>query len=1060
MFLSNLSIKQPVFATMMMAALAVLGLTSYRQLNVDQFPDVEFPVVTITTQYPGASPETVEREVTKKIEEAINTVEGIKHVESSSQESLSNIVVLFRLEVSTQVAVQDIRGKVAAIRGDLPREIEEPIVQRIDPNALPIVSIAVNAPGLAPQAATDLADKVIKRRLENVPGVGAVNLVGESTREIQVVVDRDRLEAYHLSLSQVVAALQQENLDAPAGSADRGPTEALVRVSAKGRNAEDIARIPVKRTGDRSVLVGDLGRVLDGVEQPKNLALLDQRPALALDILKQSGANTVAVADGIRAMVERLGKELPAGVGLQVIRDDSTFIRDSIHDVNTTMIIGGALTVFIVFLFLNSWRSTVITGLTLPISVISAFTVMKIFGFTVNVMTLMGLSLAIGMLIDDAIVVRENIVRHLQRGKGHFEAARDGTAEIGLAVMATTFTIVAVFVPVAFMGGIVGRFFYEFGITVAAAVLVSLFVSFTLDPMLSSRWVDPDVEQGGEERPGNVLHAALMRFNRWFDDLHVRYERLLDWSLHHRWVVILVALTAFLVSFPILGILGGDFMPDFNRGEYQVAFKATPGATLRETGERAKEMVRRLKTLPDVDYTYTVIGEAGTTYLPVTEGRTFVKLKGGRGKSFSQVLREARRVISDVPGMTFGLMEAGPFGQKPIQVSVRGPQVEELDRISRDLVQAMGAIRGVADIETSLEKSKPEVRFRIDRLRANDLEVKAGSIGATLRAAVNGDVATTVEDSAGDSHDVRVRLRSDQRRYSEDLLELTVPSEREDPNHDKMLVRLGEVARAEAASGPSTIRRKDLQREVRVSANPDGRALGDISSAIEAAGGKIKLPPGYDIVHGGDTEELKDMFNNMFQALFLAVVFIYLILASQFGSFTHPLSIMLSLPLSLVGVAVALLATRDTLNIMSMIGLIMLMGLVTKNAILLIDFTNQARASGMSRNEALIKAGTTRLRPIVMTTLAMIFGMLPLAFAIGAGAELRAPMARAVIGGLITSTLLTLVVVPVVYTFLDGLRPAVVVDWFRALVAWARRLRRRKAKEAEGGAGGVVPVPE
>jgi HAE1 family hydrophobic/amphiphilic exporter-1 len=1059
MFLSNLSIKQPVFATMMMVALAVLGITSYRQLNVDQFPNVEFPIVTVTTQYPGASPETVEREVTKKVEEAINTVQGIKHVESTSQEGLSNIVILFRLEVSTQVAVQDIRGKVAAIRGDLPREIEEPIVQRIDPNALPIISIAVNAPGMPPQAATDLADKFIKRRLENVPGVGAVNLVGESKREVQVVVDRARLEAYRLSLSQVVLALQQENVDAPAGSADRGSSEALVRIAARGRNAADIARIPVKRTKDRTILVGEIAQVVDGVEQPKNLALLDERPALALDVLKQSGANTVAVADGVRTMLDRLGKELPQGVTLQVIRDDSNFIRDSIHDVNTTMIIGGLLTVLIVFLFLNSWRSTVITGLTLPISVISAFTVMRLFGFTINVMTLMGLSLAIGMLIDDAIVVRENIVRHLQRGKDHFDAARDGTAEIGLAVMATTFTIVAVFIPVAFMGGVVGRFFYEFGITVAAAVLVSLFVSFTLDPMLSSRWVDPDVE-GGEERAGNFIHAGLHRFNRWFDDLHVRYERLLAWCLGHRLVVVAVAILAFVVGVGILPFLGGDFMPDFNRGEYQVAFKATPGATLRETGERAREMVRRLKTLQDVDYTYTVIGEAGTTYLPVTEGRTYVKLKTARGKSFSQVLREARGVITEVPGMTFGLFEAGPFGQKPIQISVRGTDVTELDRISRELIQSMSKIRGVTDIETSLEKSKPEVRLRVDRLRANDLEVKVGAIGATLRAAVTGDVATTIEDSLGDSHDVRVRLRPDQRRYAEDLLELTVPSDRDDPNQEKMLVRLGEVARAEGASGPSTIRRKDLQREVRVSANPDGRALGDISSDIERAAARLQLPPGYDIVSGGDTEELKDMFANMFQALLLAIIFIYLILASQFGSFAHPLAIMLSLPLSLVGVAVALLATRDTLNIMSMIGLIMLMGLVTKNAILLVDFTNQARASGLGRNEALIKAGSTRLRPIVMTTLAMIFGMLPLAFAIGAGAELRAPMARAVIGGLITSTLLTLVVVPVVYTFLDGLGPATVTEWLRVLVTWLQRLRRRKASEPDPAVGDVVPVPE
>jgi HAE1 family hydrophobic/amphiphilic exporter-1 len=500
-----------------------------------------------------------------------------------------------------------------------------------------------------------------------------------------------------------------------------------------------------------------------------------------------------------------------------------------------------------------------------------------------------------------------------------------------------------------------------------------------------------------------------------------------------------------------LGLLGGDFMPDFNRGEYQIAFKASPGTTLRETGDRARQMVRRLKSLPDVEYTYTTVGEAGTAYRPVTQGSTYVKLKPGSGKTFSQVLREARQVIEEVPGLTYGLFEAGPFGQKPIQLSVRGTDVDELDRISRELTTAMRGIRGVADIETSLEKSKPELRVHVDRRRASDLGLNIGPIGTTLRAGVAGEVATTIEDAAGDSWDVRVRLRSDQRRFAEDLLFLNVPTDRDDANQDKILVPLREVARADAGSGPSTIRRKDLQREVRVSANPDGRPLGDIVADIEAASARISLPPGYDILPGGDAEELKDMFANMFQALTLAVIFIYLILASQFGSFTHPFSIMLSLPLSLVGVALALLFTRDTLNIMSMIGLIMLMGLVTKNAILLVDFANQSRRAGMSRDEALVKAGSTRLRPIVMTTLAMIFGMLPLAFAIGAGAEMRAPMARAVIGGLITSTLLTLVVVPVVYTYLDGLRLVSVKEWLRA--------PRRSRVPVERKTAARVPVP-
>jgi HAE1 family hydrophobic/amphiphilic exporter-1 len=1047
MFLSNLSIKYPVFATMMMAALAVVGIASYSQLKVDFFPKVEIPVVTVTTIYPGAGPETVEREVTKKIEEEINTVEGVNHIDSISQEGVSNIVVEFDIEVSAAAASQDVRGKITAIRGELPRETEEPIVQRIDFAALPILSVGVDAPGLTPQAATDFADKVVKRRIENVRGVGSVALVGESTREVQVVVDRLKLEAYHVSLAEVVSALQRENVEVPAGTADRGPTEALVRVAARGRTAADIGEIPVKRPGGVAVYVRDLARVVDGIEEPKNAAFLDERPALALEVQKQSGANTVAVADGVLEAVEALKKEMPPGIALSIIRDDSTFIRDSIEDVYTTMVIGGLLTVFIVYLFLNSWRSTVITGVTLPISIMAGFIGMRVFGFTLNVLTLMGLSLAIGMLIDDAIVVRENIVRHLQRGKDHFDAARDGTAEIGLAVMATTFTILAVFVPVAFMGGMVGRMFYEFGITVAAAVAASLFVSFTLDPMLSSRWFDPDIEKGYHP---HVVGRTLQRFNDWFNDLHVKYERLLSWALRHRPAVLGIAAVAFLGSFLLFAFIGGDFMPDFNQGEYQVTIKATPGTTLAETKQRALQVVRRLKSIPEVDYTYTTIGEAGITQRPQTEGVVYVKLKPTQSKSFSQVVADARRAVANVPGLTYGFTEAGPFGQKPLQYSVRGPEVDELDRLSRELVQAMNGIPGLEDVETSLEKSKPELLIEFDRDRAGDLGLNVAPVAMTLRAALTGEVATTIDDAVGDSHDVRVRLRADQRRYTHDLLALHVPTDKDDANGDKILVPLGEVAKAVPASGPSTIRRRDLQREVRISAANAGRSLGEVAADIEAAAASMSLPPGYDVTPGGDSEELKKMFSNMLQTLALAVTFIYLILASQFGSFFHPLAIMLSLPLSLVGVALALLSTGDSLNIMSMIGLIMLMGLVTKNAILLVDFTNQARAAGTPRDQALVKAGSTRLRPIVMTTLAMIFGMLPLAFAIGAGAEMRAPMARAVIGGLITSTLLTLVVVPVVYTYLDGLRPEAVREWLASR-------RRRKAEAGATAPEGALP---
>jgi HAE1 family hydrophobic/amphiphilic exporter-1 len=541
---------------------------------------------------------------------------------------------------------------------------------------------------------------------------------------------------------------------------------------------------------------------------------------------------------------------------------------------------------------------------------------------------------------------------------------------------------------------------------------------------------------------------VLQAFNRRFDDLHVTYERTLAWSLRHRWVVTGVAVVAFLSAFPILAVLGGDFMPDFNRGEYQVSFKATPGATLRETSDRARQVIARLREIPSVDYTYTTIGEAGSQYRPVTEGATYVKLKPHSGGTFSEVLRAARAKVEQVPGLTFGLTEAGAFGQKPIQISVRGPEIDELDRISRALVTAMRGVPGTADIENSLEKSKPELRVNVDRQRASDLGIPVSMIAAAMQAGVVGQVATTIQDSVGDNHNVRVRLRADQRRFADDLSRLSIPTDKDDANGDKILKPLREVATVYPGTGPSSIRRRDLVREVRVSANTDGRPLQEVSNDIDAAAARLNLPPGYDVVAGGDTEELVIMFRNMFQALMLAVIFIYLILASQFGSFTHPLAIMLSLPLSLVGVAVMLFFTGDTLNIMSMIGLIMLMGLVTKNAILLVDFANQARREGLPRNQALLRAGATRLRPIVMTTLAMIFGMLPLAFAIGAGAELRAPMARAVIGGLITSTLLSLLVVPVVYTFLDDFKPARV---------WAWVTRRKAAGTEERVAAHALP---
>jgi len=1019
MFLSDLSIKQPVFATMMMLALVVLGIFSYRELPTDLFPKVDLPVVSVRTIYPGVAPETVETEVTKRIEEAINPVEGVRHITSTTTEGVSIVVVEFKLGTNIHTAAQDVRSKVSALRRDFPTAVEEPVIERLDPADLPVLSLSVTSPQLNPKQLTSLAEKVIKKRLENIEGVGSLTIVGGQRREIQILLDPDRLKGYKLTVPDVITALRRENIEVPAGKVNHGPMEELVRVEGKFGDAALFRDLPVKTIRGVPIYLHEIANVADAYEEQRTLALIGGQRALALEIRKQSGSNTVDVADAVKAALPRLNRELPGQTQLNVVKDMSLFIKDSVEDVRNTMILGGIFTVLVVFVFLNSWRSTVITGLTLPVSIISAFIAMRLLGFTLNILTLMGLSLAIGLLIDDAIVVRENIVRHMQKGRDHLEAARVGTSEIGLAVMATTFTIIAVFVPVAFMGGIVGRFFYEFGITVAFAVLVSLFVSFTMDPMLSSRWYDPAIEAGIRRRG---LARVLEVFDRKFEELHVFYEGAIAFSLRHRWLVVTVALGLFAASLAIFPRLGTAFFPEYDRGEFQVGFKTAPGASLEQTEEIAKEIGDKITRRPGVAYTFSTIG-AGA-YSALNEGLIYVKLKPKKERQivYSQFKNQLREELTSYARAITSVEEAEEMGDaKPIQISVRGPDLGELDRISTQVADNVRSVPGAVDVDRSLDRDKPEVKVRIDRKAASDLGINLDSVAATLRAMLNGEVATQYEDEDGDAFDVRVRLAEQNRRSVDTLNDVDVLSSKKDSAGHDMLIPVGQVASFQRGTGSSKIRRMDLIREVRVTANTAGRPLGNIIEDIRGKGQSLKTPSGFEVAYTGQIEDMRETFGYMGQALFLAVVFIYLILASQFGSFTHPLSIMLSLPLSLIGVVGMLLLTGDTINMMSQIGLILLMGLVTKNAILLIDFTNKLRKGGTERSQALIRAGSTRLRPIVMTTLAMIFGMLPLAFEIGAGSEIRAPMARAVIGGLVTSTLLTLIAVPVVYSLLDDL---------------------------------------
>jgi HAE1 family hydrophobic/amphiphilic exporter-1 len=788
-----------------------------------------------------------------------------------------------------------------------------------------------------------------------------------------------------------------------------------IRVSGKPERVERFKTMVIGQRNGRPVLLSEVAEIRDGIEEQRSLALVNGVPAISLDILKQSGANTVDVVDRVKREILQFQAELPPGTVIEMVRDGSIMIQESVRDVQETLILGGILTIFIVFLFLNSWRSTVITGLTLPISVISSFIVMHFMGMTLNIMTLMALSLAIGLLIDDAIVVRENIVRHLEQGMDHFEAARVGTGEIGLAVLATTFSIVAVFVPVAFMKGIVGRFFFHFGITVTFAVLVSLFVSFTLDPMLSSRWVDPDIERKGKR---NLIARLLDRFNVGFDRTADYYRVLIGWALNYRKTVLFMALLAFFGGLAVFFSLQNEFVTDYDKGEMQVRFKTAPDASIDETRGRVDAVLKMMKGIPEVKHTYATIGAGDTG--TVRDAAVYLKLVDRKDRKRHQrdIQREIRLRLREVPGILSSVDEAGGVDtRKPLEISIRGEDLALLKQYGASLKEKIYQIRGVVDLDMTLEQDIPEFRLKVDRERAVDTGVMTGHIVRTVGALIGGQAVSTFEDEDGDAVNVRVRLPVGLRQDPGQVerLRLAVQKSGVPP----VLVPLKELVSYTMQPTPSEINRRDLSRQVVISGNLDGLPLGTAIRKIQEGGAGIPMAPGYRIIFSGQSETMAEAFTYMAEALILAIVFVYLILAAQFESFIDPLSIMLSLPLSLLGMATLLLLTGDTVNIMSLIGLIMLMGLVTKNAILLVDYSKVLRSRGMDRTEAIVTAGRTRLRPILMTTLAMIFGMLPLALALGSGAEMRAPMARAVIGGLITSTFLTLLIIPVVYSVLD-----------------------------------------
>lgn len=1035
MFISEFAIRQPIVTIVSMIALVAFGTYALLQLETDEFPEIDAPVVVVTIPYPGADPTVVEREVVEPVEEAIRGINGIDEVQSTASDGVAVITAIFVYEREVEQAAQDVRDELSAIRGELPQQIEEPIIRRFDPADLPIVSLTLSSETLDQAELTRIADPGITRALRGVQGVAQVNLAGGAERELTVLVRPDALAEARVGIDEVVQAVTTQSLAAPVGRITGPIRERSIRLEGRIERPEDFLRIAVAERDGGTIRLGQLAEVVDGTEEPRSLALFNGRQAVGIDVVKTTGASTTTVADRVLERVAELGATLPPEVRLDVVRNAGERVQRSVANVQSALVEGAFLTVLVVFVFLNSWRSTIITGLALPISVLSSFIAVWAFGFTLNTMSLLGLSLAIGILIDDAIVVRENIVRHMELGKDHYTAAREGTSEIGLAVTATTFSIVAVFVPVAFMGGISGQWFKPFALTIACSVLVSLLVAFSLDPMLSAYWPDPQVEAGGMGG-GGWISRSLGRFNRWFDRQADRYRTIIAWALDHRLAVVGIAAGSLIGALALQFLFGGfGFVPISDRSEIDIEFETPPGSSLEYTRIKALELDRLIRSHDYVAYTYTTVGggtlELGTA--GVDEGNIYVRLRPKHERRLSQdeIGRQLRDELASVGGVT-AFVFSGGFGgaQKQIQLELRGPDAERLAVLAEEIAAVVREVPGAVDVGLSTRGRRPDLGISIDRGLAGDLGVTVGQIANALRPAFAGIDAGDWVDPTGETRKVQIRYAPEFRENTADVR--TMPLVLNLPPGLPQIIPLEQVARVTEGLGPARIDHLDGENVVVIGANVQGRPLGAVSADVSRAIQSVRLPAGYRVDFGGEVEDQQEVFGAIFLALGFALLLMYLILVMQFGSFLDPVAILLSLPLSMIGVVLALLLTGDTINLMSLIGVILLAGIVAKNAILLIDFAKWGmERSGLDLRTALIEAGRIRLRPIIMTSVALIAGMTPIALGLGEGADFRAPLGRAVIGGVVTSTLLTLLVIPTIYEILMESRAWVATRWRR-----------------------------
>ena len=1069
MLISDFAIRRPVITVVAMVAISIFGMIALLRLKTDEFPDVQPPFVSVGLVYPGAAPDGVEREVLEPVEEVIASISGVKKITGSAQDGFGQILVEFNFDKDLLEATQEIRDGISGIRVDLPDELEEPIIKKLSDTDQPIVSLALSSTTLTAPELTRLADPGIARDLRSVPGVAEVLVLGKQERELTVYLRPDALQAQGVSVAQVVQALRLQNLAAPVGRLESGNVERSIRLTGRLAEPQDFLRLVVAERNGRVIRLGEVASVVDGTEEPRSLALYNEREAVGIDVKKSKGYSTTEVTEQIHQRLERIRERLPAGTTLDLVKDGGERVNYSVSNVKWTLIEGALLTVLVVFLFLNSWRSTVITGLALPVSVLAAFVAVWAFGFTLNTMTLLGLSLAIGILIDDAIVVRENIVRHVEMGKDHVEAAREGTNEIGLAVTATTVSILAVFIPIAFLPGVAGQWFKPFGLTIACSVAVSLFVSFSLDPMLSAYWPDPHQH----EHEKSWLTRALDRFNAWFARMAEHYKGIIAWALDHGLAINIIAVGTFVSSFvlftrgllamggalagiavmawaasrewrwlgKLVGILAGlgvavaassvlpvwhrvgvGFVPEDDRAEFNVKIETPPGASLAYGRTKIEELGTLIRAMPEVRYTYATLG--GSASGAVDEGNVYVRLKGRheRTRSAEQIAAALRAETGKLTGLKISVFTSNMGGgRKQLQLEIRGEDIPTITQAAEQLERVVSGVPNVVDLSLSSKGLKPEVTVNLNRGLAGSLGLTVGDIAQSVRPAFAGIDAGDWVDPSGETRDVEVRLTPESRERPEDLrmLPLLVAG----PNGMPTTIPLGQVADITQGTGPAIINHLNRDLVVNVGWNVSGRSTGEVMENVRQAIKQVQLPPGVRVTEGGDAEQQTEVFGNIFLALGVAAMLMYLILVMQFGSFLDPLAIMFSLPLSMIGVMLGLAVAKQTVNIMSLIGVMLLMGIVAKNAILLIDFAKWAREQqGLGLREALIEAGAIRLRPILMTTFALIAGMIPVALGRGEGAQFRAPLGVAVIGGVITSTLLTLIAIPTFYELLDMLR--------------------------------------